>query len=65
MESLSRASVPCTKFAQILLEFSSSSSSQLHGPVACWTQVEESAHRGQEGGREDAFDKHCCVGMAK
>ena len=34
--SLSKATLPCTKFAQNLHKFSSSLSSQLHKQMSCW-----------------------------
>jgi len=44
--SLSRVTVPCTRFAQNLHEFSLSLSSQLHEQVPCWTPGDKAMHCG-------------------
>jgi hypothetical protein len=44
--SLSRVTLPCTKFAQNRHEISSSLSSQLHEQMSCWTQRGKAMHCG-------------------
>jgi hypothetical protein len=46
VQSASRVTFFCTKFAKVFHEFSSSLSSQLHEQMSCWTHEDKAMHCG-------------------